>query len=235
MRTITIASMTLAAVLVSAVAHAETANDSARPDGAEGVAPANAFELSIGQGLTQGFGQAGEEGTDLRDLGGLGPSLQLGLGYRIDPRFMVGGYLEGARFSGSDSLPDGTHSYTAAVGVQGQYHFRPFSKLDPWVGVGTGFRSYWVDRPDAPHRTLHGWEIARLRVGVDYRLGPSTSMGPMLGGSLSTFTVTERPNSSAPETIEDPGLSGFLFAGFQGRFDIGGERVSATPKQVASR
>jgi hypothetical protein len=232
MRTITTASLTLSLLLLSAIARAQSAD--AAPDGAEGVAPAKAFEINVGQGLSQGFGRA-EAGSALRNLGGLGPSLQLGFGYRIDPRFMVGGYVEGARYSAGDSLPDGTHSYSAALGVQGQYHFRPFSKLDPWVGLGTGFRSYWVNRPDAPHSALHGWEILRLRLGVDYRMGPSTSMGPMLGGSLSTFTVRERPGSSATEAIEDPRLSGFVFAGLQGRFDIGGERVAQSSKRIASR
>jgi hypothetical protein len=226
------AALTLAALLVPSIAWAETA-DSA--DRAEGVAPADAFEITFGQGLSQGFGDGAREGAGLRDLGGLGPSLQLGFGYRIDPRFMVGGYAEGGRYSASDALPDGTHSYTGAFGVQAQYHFRPFAKFDPWVGLGTGFRSYWVDRPDTGNETLQGWEIVRLRVGVDYRLGPSMSMGPMLGASLSRFTLTEGPDASRSEEIDDAGLSGFVFAGFQGRFEIGGERVRETRTRVASR
>jgi hypothetical protein len=233
MKTITLASITLSAALFPAVARAET--DAPEPARVEGVAPARAFEITVGQGISQGFGETADEGVDLRDLGGLGPSLQLGFGYRIDPRFMIGGYLEGARYSAGSSYPDGTHSYTAAAGVQGQYHFRPYSRLDPWIGLGTGFRSYFVDRPDEPHQRIHGWEIARLRVGLDYRLGPSTALGPMLGASLSTFTVTERPNSDVVEEIEDPGPSGFVFAGFQGRFDIGGQRVERAPRRVASR
>lgn len=232
MRTFTILSMVVAAVLVPSMARAEA---EAPAEKTEGVAPRDAFEISIAQGVTRGFGDGAQQGVGMKELGGLGPSLQLGLGYRIDPRFMVGVYVEGARFSAGRELPEGTHSYSAAFGVNGQYHFAPFSRTDPWIGVGTGFRSYWVDRPDTGNETIQGWEILRLRVGADFRLGSSTSIGPVIGGTLSMFTLTEPVDASTSENIEDPGLSGFVFAGFQGRFDIGGERVSASPRRVASR
>ena len=232
MKTFTMISLMIAGVLAPVLAHAE-AEAPARE--AEGVAPSDAFEITIAQGISQGFGTGAQEGVSMRDLGGLGPSLQLGLGYRIDPRFMVGVYVEGARYSGSSAMPDGTDSFSAAFGVQGQYHFRPFSKIDPWIGAGIGYRSYWVDRPNTSHETLQGLEVLRLRVGADYRISPSTSIGPVVGGTLSVFTTTEPVGEATSQSIDDPGVSGFLFVGLQGRFDIGGERVEKPRARVASR
>ena len=82
---------------------------------------------------------------------------------------------------------------------------------------------------------MYGLDILRVRVGADYKLGPSTSIGPMVGASLSTLLTVDDSSTSSPKDIESPGLSTFVFAGVQGRFEIGGKRVRAGGKEVASR
>ena len=52
----------------------------------------NAFELGIGAGLSQGVGDVGKGMPSLTDTGGAGAALELDLGWRINPHFLVGVY-----------------------------------------------------------------------------------------------------------------------------------------------
>jgi hypothetical protein len=219
------------AVLVPSVAQAEA--DQGAKSKSDAVAPMRAWELTLGQGYSQGFGRA-NDGAHLTDYARGGFSPQLGFGYRIDPRLFVGVYAEGTRYSASKKLPDGSTAYGAAFGAQVNWHFMPFSRLDPWIALGSGGRAYWIDSSHGPAQALYGVDIARVRVGVDYRLGPSTRIGPMLGATMTSF-VTQDTAGSDPVDIDKPGLSTFVFAGMQGRFDIGGARVTAERPRVASR
>jgi hypothetical protein len=110
----------------------------------------------------------------------------------------------------------------------------PYSRIDPWVGLGAGARAYFIDSSKGPADALYGVDILRLRVGADYRLGSSTRLGPMLGATMTSF-VAHQTAGDDPEDLETPGLSSVVFAGFQGRFDIGGERVTEGRTSVASR
>jgi hypothetical protein len=67
---------------------------------------------------------------------------------------------------------------------------------------------------------MHGWEIARLQVGVDYRLNRSIAVSPVLGADLTTFFTQATPASSSFTNISSPSVDAFVFAGLQGRFDI---------------
>jgi hypothetical protein len=231
MKTIAIGSAIIA-LLTTSLARAE--DDRPEADFAS-VAPSKALELSLGNGFSQGFGSASSRTQSLGDLTRGGLSTQLGVGYRLSPRLMLGVYGEGARYFAASGMPDGTVGYGAAFGVNAQWHFMPFSRIDPWVGLGTGFRGYWVDLPNAGHHALHGFDLVRLRVGADYKLGPSTSVGPMLGATLTTFATERDLATDDTLSTNDPELTAFVFAGIQGRFAIGGERVTAAPKTVASR
>jgi hypothetical protein len=220
----------LLACLIPSPARAEADRG---PSGPELVAPARAWELTFAQGYSQGFGRA-DDGAKLTDYARGGFSPQVGVGYRLDPRLMLGAYLEGTRYFASSSMPDDTTTYGAAFGVQANWHFLPFSRLDPWIGVGTGGRAYFIDPSDGPAVALYGVDMLRVRVGADYRLGPSTSVGPMLGVTATSFIAHQTAGSDA-EDIDRPGFSSVIFAGMQGRFEIGGERVTATGRRVASR
>jgi hypothetical protein len=222
------------AVLIPAVARAEA--DVPRDDDSQyRTAPVGALELTIGNGFSQGFGRAAHDEVHIGDLSSGGFSSQLGLGYRVNPHLMVGWYVEGARYFSGSAVPDGTVNYSAATGVQATWHFLPFSRIDPWVSAGTGARGYWVDAPKSQGSGMYGVDVLRLRVGADYKLGPSTSIGPMLGASFATLLAVDDSSTSEPREIDSPGLSTFVFAGVQGRFEIGGKRVGAGGVNVASR
>lgn len=206
----------LGATFTASIASAEEDRPS---DDTRRVAPEKAWEFAIGSGFSQGFGNATSQARTLSELTRGGLSTQPSFGYRLNPRWMIGVYGEGARYFAASDMPDGTVGYGAAFGAQVQYHTLPFSKLDPWIGLGSGWRGYWVDLPDAGHESLHGFDILRLRVGLDYRLGPSTTIGPMLGTTLTLFEShrAAAEGSSRVET-KDPELCAFVFRRCSGSF-----------------
>src|SRR5207237_4036085 len=126
--------------------------------------------------------------TDLAQAGG---RLQVGVGYRLMPQLTLGVYGSGAMFGRGDSVDSSSKLYTASAGVQADWHFLPSgSELDPWVSLGTGWRGYWVNA-DQGTTSLHGLELAKLQVGVDYRIAPAVAIAPVIGADLSTFLTQE--------------------------------------------
>src|SRR5260370_30618822 len=63
----------------------------------------NAFEIAIAAGYTQGVGDVGAGVPSLTNSGGPGTALELDLGWRIDPPFVVGGYNTVSSFSKRDA------------------------------------------------------------------------------------------------------------------------------------
>jgi hypothetical protein len=221
----------LAITLSSSVALAQTADQGTNTS--TRAAPAEAFEFTLGSGYNQGFGDIDGDGLNLGDYARGGPGFRLGVGYRIDPRWMVGGYLEGALYMRRKNGEGDTRAWGGGMGIQGAYFIAPYSTINPWVGLGTGVRSYALHRPNTDTSVAYGWDIVRASVGVEYRVTPWTRMGPMFGATITTFSA--RGDVNEPEKIQDREPSTFVFAGMQGRFDFGGKLVSPSKTQVARR
>ena len=141
------------------------------------AAPSNGFELSLGLGYGQGLGPVASRVPRLQELGGAGGTTVLNAGWRIDPRWEVGVYGEFGLFSSGD-LP-GDKAYSAGAGVQGQFHLFPGDRYDPWAGVGFGWRGYWSDLNGGTYG-LQGLDLARLQLGVDYRVTQAFAVGPVV-------------------------------------------------------
>ncbi len=181
--------------------------------------PNNSIELSLGLGYGQGLGPVGSEVPRLQEFGNAGSTLQLDMGWRIDPNFMVGGYGEASLFDGG-SLLSSDHATTLAAGIQGQYHVMPGRKYDPWVGVGFGWRGYWASRSNIGTHKLQGLDLARVRVGLDYRVSPTVAVGPVFGITLTDFLSEKRPGASGYADTNDRKLNTFVFGGLAGRFNL---------------
>ena len=79
---------------------------------------------------------------------------------------------------------------------------------------------------------MNGWEIARLQVGVDYRLDRAIAIAPVVGIDMTTFLTQSTSGGSGWQNISNPTVNSFLFAGVQGRFDV---FTGSDSSQVASR
>ena len=192
----------------------------------------NAVELTVGTGYAQGFGDIASGQPALKDLGSAGGALQLGVGYRLIPQLTLGVYGSGAVFGRGDQVDGSASLYSATAGVQVDWHFLPAAhEWDPWVSMGTGWRGYWI-HADQGDTAMHGMELAKLQVGVDYRIARTISVSPVIGADLSMFFTESTPQSNGFANLSSPNVNTFVFGGVIGRFDI---PTGASESGVASR
>jgi hypothetical protein len=232
-KSIAAVAVTLASVAVSGTALAEE-RDQAASASAASLAPAvHAVEVTVGTGYAQAFGDIAANRPSLTDIGQPGGAVQLGVGYRLIPQLTLGVYGAGSMFSRGDQVDNSTNLYSATAGVEASWHFLPSgSQYDPWVSLGTGWRGYWVNN-DQGTTSMQGLEMAKLQLGVDYRFTRGIAISPVVGGDLSMLLSESTPGSNKFANITDPKVNTFVFAGFQGRFDIpvGSDRSSVATNQ----
>lgn len=72
--------------------------------------------------------------------------------------------------------------------------------------------------------SLQGLELARLQVGVDYRITPDIAIAPVVGGALDMFVSQDSPMTQDYTEIQTKKVSFTGFAGLAGHFDLGGKR-----------
>jgi len=234
MKTINSALLASAAV-ASFVAAAGTARAQSSPETAgtfwdqSVAAPSDALELTVGTGYTQGFGQY-QKGSvnNLKDVAGPGIGFDLGVGYRLSPTWMIG--ATGAYQAYDAGNFEGDTSAGGAIGrVDATYHLATYSRLDPWIKGGLGYR-YLCECGTPSTRAgarLHGFELLNLSAGLDLRFDKQVALSPIVGASLTTF-LWDRTDA-----IADPRLGVFAYGGLQARFDIGGSY--ARPMGIAAR
>ena len=186
------------------------------------VAPTQrALEIAVGVGYTQGVGGAGSAGS-LDDVAGPGGALEAQIGLRTSPRFSFGAYGTIARFQAGDAMADGSRAHAATAGIQAVWHARPARSIDPWLSAGTGWRGLWLTPKDAAASSVHGLELVRLQLGVDYRITKAVSITPVVGASASMFLVEDVAMPSGFTALHDHRLNLYGFTGLLGRFDLGG-------------
>lgn len=208
----------LAVLGSTAVAHAEAGdlNPSAFDlSGAvdQELAPVHrALELAVGGSYIQGAGELGAAQPSMQDASGGGGGAQLELAYRSSPAWSFGAYGTFARFAG-----DVAGSETAGFVVTA--HARPDRTIDPWLSVGAGWRQLRLDDASGT-TTLHGVDLARVQLGVDYRISRHLAITPFIGASVATFLAEDAPMAAMSE-LDGKRLSVFALTGVAGRFAMG--------------
>jgi hypothetical protein len=197
-------------------------------------APANTFEVGVDTGYVQGFGPLA--GTRrIGDIEGPGANIGLSLGWRATPLVSVSwrGTVEQYAQRGE---PSGTSVRGLTTSIQTDFHLAPFMRLDPWVGIGTGYRRIMISPPGMPGGVLQGLEFAKLQAGFDLRPREDISIGPMVGADLDLF-ISDRPiGTTATTSIPDKRFSTYVYAGVKGRFDVlGSRRASPTAYELGKR
>jgi hypothetical protein len=178
------------------------------------------FEFAVGGGYTQGVGGAGAA-SPLEDTTGPGGTVEVQAGMRLTERLEVGAYGSIARYRHGDTLADGNQAYGATAGVQAAWHTRPSRSVDPWIGVGAGWRGLWLTEHGQSQVTAFGVELARLQLGVDYRITPALAVTPVVGASTSVFIEQHTGAMDSFSAVHDNRLNLYVFGGVLGRFDIG--------------
>jgi outer membrane protein OmpA-like peptidoglycan-associated protein len=171
-------------------------------------APKNALEIGVGTGWTQGYGQL-RSGVDMRNVITPGIGIDLALMVRINPHWAVG--VAGQYQEFESERATGARGMTA--GLAAAWHVAPWARVDPWVQVGTGYRALWETHSSADATSTQGLELAKLSLGLDFRVSRDAAIGPVIGADVSIPSVS------------DPRAATFVFAGAQAHFDVGGTRV----------
>lgn len=220
---------------LSASASAQESEGSApRPLGA----PIDAVEIDVSTGYTQGFGgmSGGPRGA-VSDVARGGIGVGLGLGYRATPELAVGVTGQYQELTPAETQARGTRVRGAALGFEGKVHFLPYERVDPWLSLGAGYRLLWI-APEGPGNNVlqHGFELARAQLGLDVRVSRDIALGPVIGGDVNLFTARNPEGPAGDTMVPEKTVSTFLFAGVQGRFNVGGSRVEKTGTiQMGSR
>lgn len=191
------------------------------------AAPSSAWEVSVASGYTQPLG-ALDKFTGMPSVGLQGIGFDLGVAYRMSQHWAIG---VGGQYH-EIYAPNAAGARGMTAGIDASYHFSPQARLDPWLGLGTGYRFLWVDHTSPKSNVLdHGFELARARAGIDLRVSPGFAIAPVVGADMNLFLWQASAGSTV--AIADPRLNTFVFAGLQGRFDVGtmvgGEPAAAPP------
>ena len=199
------------------------------------VAPIKrAFEIGFAPGYTQGVGTIAKGGASIQDVAGPGGAFDLRLGYRMTRHLAFGLYGSYARYSNAD-LPSGYDVQGASAGIYGDWHFRPDRSIDPWLGVGSGWRGLFFTPDVGESTSIMGWQILRVQGGVDYRVTPEVALGPVLAASVNSFFGKNDAGTTGFVDIHQPRANFSFFAGFQGRFDLFGQREEAASASASRR
>jgi hypothetical protein len=212
-----IALMGTAILGLSAVAWGSDASAQEAPPWRQTMpAPSNSFELKVGTGYTQGFGNIAP-GRSIINVAGAGIGVSADADYRINPMLSAGAEVQYQEFTTENN----TGSRGLAANVGATMHAKPQMAGDPWMRLGVGYRFLWdVGHIDARNNTnmFHGFDLLTAKVGYDFRPSPDVALAPVVGADLQTF-IWE--NSAALSKAQ---VGTFIYAGLQGRFDIGPTR-----------
>jgi hypothetical protein len=184
------------------------------------AAPTQAFELKLGTGYTQGFGNA-FPGVGMPSVAGAGIAGNVDLDYRVSPHASVG--LAGQYQEFTSERNSAARGVAANIGFT--YHGAPFTRADPWFRLGAGYRLLWSVDPvgplgnTLPTTLVHGFEIAALNLGYDLRVSEGVAIAPMLGVDLNMFIWANANGSNT--ALSSAQVATFVFAGIQARFDAG--------------
>jgi hypothetical protein len=192
------------------------------------AAPTNAFELQLSTGYTQGFGRI-VPNTAINDVAGAGWGFTADAAYRFNPYASLD--LEGQYQVFIAENANNSQGVDVNLGVT--LHSMPDRRADPWLRVATGWRWIWQGSTSIPigdtvqpftSASYTGWDIVNLRIGLDIRTSDNISWAPIVGADLQTFWWA---NTSTLPTAQ---WGTFVYAGVQGRFDIG----PSAPASVAA-
>jgi len=198
------------------------------------AAPSEALELKIGTGYTQGFGTIAP-GRGLPQVVGAGVGASVDLDYRMTPDWSFGIEAQYQEFGNEQN----TSARGLAGNLGGTFHIAPTMHGDPWLRIGTGFRSLWENNPVGAQVTSDarfGFQAVTAKIGYDLRISEDFALAPVVGADLNVFVWNW--DDTGVSTLPAARVGTFIYAGVQARFDLGGRReveVAPPPVVVTSR
>jgi hypothetical protein len=215
----TLATTVLAAVLVTA--------RGARAEDVRGL------ELGVRVGMGLPFGKVdGAVGDSLDQTIAYAVPVGLDVGYRVDPRLLVGAYGTYASASPASALRDDCSSHGlqcstdgVRAGIEVQVHSPHEGPWDPWMGLGSGYEWMRV-RSSAGPLSAGGWEFLHLEAGVDLRPVSAFGLGPFVTWAIGQYQYESFPDRGS-SAVSSRAVHEWLIFGFRGTVDIGRRLTAA--------
>ena len=127
MKNMTLLALSLSSLLAGKIAYADD-NDSLEGSSSfdhHVAAPANALELAVATGYTQGAGPIAGGTQHVEDVSKAGGAVEVDAMYRINPTFAIGAYGSFSKYATGDQINDQTDVLGATAGIQAAAHLRP--------------------------------------------------------------------------------------------------------------
>lgn len=178
--------------------------------------PKHYLDAAIGGGLSDGLGDL-RRGPELHGLSGAGGEVAFDLLYGANERWSFGVYAGYARFGNGSFAGSNTAVLGVMGGAQTRYRFATGKRVDPYIGVGAGYRGLTQLDEQGRETLRNGLQLGRGRLGVDFTVARGTRIGPVIGSDVTTFNARD--------------LTVFIFGGMSGTFDLlsfSDEKASAT-------
>jgi hypothetical protein len=175
------------------------------------VPPASVAALELTDGVFAGAGVL-TRAHGPANLSGAGIAAETSVGSRLDERWGLSAYLAYQELN-----PDWTRSARGvSAGLAADAHLSPSGRLDPWIRWGAGYRWFWEqEAANGATAVAHGFEVLRVAVGADWRLGSQIALGPSIGGTVDVLSI-----SGAQERTPHGGVGVLGYFGLQARFDV---------------
>lgn len=153
----------------------------------------------------------------------------LDAGFRFSPYVYLGAFFQygfgilpsNANCSGGVSCSESD----VRLGINVHYHFLPSGRVDPWLGIGTGYE--WLNASvsgtgGSASGSLRGWEFANVQLGTDFTLSRIAAVGPFVGLTIAEYTTSEVTSGAVSVSAEIPNKTVHLWLmfGVRGQFNI---------------
>jgi hypothetical protein len=169
------------------------------------------FEAGVRVGYGIPLGNAAQDGKLSDGIGGQVP-LMIDIGYRVIPNLFIGLYGQygfgwvGDTISTACDMSSqvSCSAHDIRLGVEGQFHFLPRQKLDPWVGLGLGYEWLGISIEGGGlqvSETLSGFEFFNLQAGLDIAVTEHFYIGPFLNLSFAQFSSLSLDCSSGASSL----------------------------------
>jgi opacity protein-like surface antigen len=149
--------------------------------------------------------------------------VQVDASYKVLPMLSIGAYFAyGAGTAKSGSGLDSVHD--TRLGVRAAFAFMPGERLDPWIGLGTGWG--WLGATGGgTDMTIDGWEKFTVEGGVDYGVTKALALGLFASYASGDYTngkitIPSTKWASGAIGTGEVASHGLFTIGVRGAFDL---------------
>jgi hypothetical protein len=187
------------------------------------ASPARADDLGVTVGLRASYAFPRGDVTAFSPLSDTTPGavpLWFDLGYRFTRNIQAGAYFQYAGAFGLSRVANcpasgNCSSGSYRFGLEGIYTAIPDAAFGPWAGLGIGYEVLGTTVEGAS-RTVKGFELLNLQLGLDWRATSAFSVGPFVSWSVGRFGSSS--SDGVTTDFQDKSAHSWLQAGLRTAF-----------------